>query len=138
MADLTASEKRAIETLLRMEGGYVLDFSDRTFRDFVVDSSGLDIYDEEHSSGGTSKAKRLRTFWRLHPNGVVGRLLADLFEYGQVTDSLAADLKLLWSWTSVERWPAFKATILSLMPMRYDRSQMTMTSTRLRTTCERR
>jgi hypothetical protein len=31
MADLTSAEKRAFERLLGMSGGYVLDFSNRTF-----------------------------------------------------------------------------------------------------------
>ena len=31
MADLSSIERRKLERLLRMGGGYVLDFSDRTF-----------------------------------------------------------------------------------------------------------
>lgn len=38
-----------------MSGGYVLDFSNRTFREFIFDSVGLDI-DDENVSGTGSKA----------------------------------------------------------------------------------
>lgn len=34
MSDLTGSEHRKLEKLLGMGGGYVLNFSDRTFGDF--------------------------------------------------------------------------------------------------------
>ena len=35
MAELSIKEKRTVEDFLKMDGGYVSDFSDRTFRDFV-------------------------------------------------------------------------------------------------------
>ena len=34
MADLTGSDRRKLEKMLGMGGGYVLNFSDRTFGDF--------------------------------------------------------------------------------------------------------
>jgi hypothetical protein len=34
MADLSSIEHRKLERLLRMSGGYVLDFPDRTFSEF--------------------------------------------------------------------------------------------------------
>ena len=34
MSDLSGSERRKLEKLLGMEGGYVLNFADRTFGDF--------------------------------------------------------------------------------------------------------
>ena len=37
MSDLTASEKRKLERLFGMGGRYVLDFSNRTFAEFVED-----------------------------------------------------------------------------------------------------
>jgi hypothetical protein len=41
MADLTNIEKRQFEKLLGMSGGYVLNFSNRTFDEFVTDSTGM-------------------------------------------------------------------------------------------------
>ena len=37
MSDLSGSERRKLEKLLGMGGGYVLNFSDRTFGDFFDD-----------------------------------------------------------------------------------------------------
>ena len=38
-------------------------------------------------AGGTSKAKRLRHFWKVQPNQIVGRLLLALCEYCRGTES---------------------------------------------------
>lgn len=79
MSDLSNPEKRLLEKVLQMSGGYVLNFSNRTFEEFVADSAGREIYDERY--GGGSKANLLRAFWRLEPNHVVGKLLTDLLDY---------------------------------------------------------
>src|SRR5438034_7424821 len=60
MSDLTGPEKRALERVLAMGGGYILDFSNRTFSEFVMDSTGRDIYDARYDCGSGSKANRLR------------------------------------------------------------------------------
>jgi len=72
-----------MEKLLRMSRGYVLDFSDRTFGEFVMDAVGLDIHSHKYSTGGTSKANRLRALWRLEPDNVVGKLLLALIDNEQ-------------------------------------------------------
>jgi hypothetical protein len=81
MANLTYLEKMQLEKLLGMGSGYVLDFTDRTFREFVADASGRDIFDRKYAYTSGSKANRLRAFWREEPNHVVGRLLGELFRY---------------------------------------------------------
>ncbi len=63
-----------------MGNGYVLDFSNSTFREFVIGSTGLNI-DEESIGGSGSKARRLRHFWNSQPDHVVGKLLRDLVDY---------------------------------------------------------
>jgi hypothetical protein len=82
MSDLTAIEKRKLERLLGMGSGYVLNFSNRTFEEFVLDSTGRSIYDSKYEYGSGSKANRLRGFWNEESNGVVGKLLGALIEYG--------------------------------------------------------
>src|SRR5688500_17273629 len=49
MSDLTNIERRQFERLLQMGGGYVLDFSNRTFAEFVADSVGRNIYDPRYA-----------------------------------------------------------------------------------------
>ena len=79
---MTQAEKRNLEEFLQMRSGYVLDFSNRTFQEFVFDSVGLDI-DKEAIGGFGSKASRLRHFWSNQPDHIVGKLLKDLVEYRQ-------------------------------------------------------
>lgn len=83
MSDLTALEKPKLERLLGMGSGYVLDFSNQTFEEFVLDSTGREIYDAKYDYGSGSKANRLRGFWREENNRIVGKLLGDLIEYGE-------------------------------------------------------
>lgn len=80
MSDLTNTEKRKFEKLFGMSSGYVLDFSNRTFDDFVVDSTGLSILEEKYNKDSGSKANRLRAFWSLEQNQVVAKLLMDLMQ----------------------------------------------------------
>lgn len=80
MSDLTNIEKRKFETLLGMESGYVLGFSNRTFDEFVIDSTGLSILEEKYCSASGSKANRLREFWKLESNQTVAKLLNDLMQ----------------------------------------------------------
>ena len=79
MAPLKFGEKRKLEEFLGMGGGYVLSFTDRTFREFVRDSTGLDIDDPEVGGLG-SKGRRLRHFWDNQPDYIVGKLLKDLID----------------------------------------------------------
>jgi hypothetical protein len=51
MSDLTNIEKRKFEVFFGMGSGYVLDFSNRTFDEFVIDSTGFSILEEKYNSG---------------------------------------------------------------------------------------
>jgi hypothetical protein len=84
MSQLSSIEKRKIEKLLESEKGrgYVLDFTDKTLQEFVIESVGIDIYDgDRYTCLGTSKAKRLRAFWDQEADQVVGKLILDLVKY---------------------------------------------------------
>ncbi|MEM4724812.1 MAG: abortive infection family protein [Candidatus Hadarchaeum sp.] len=85
MANLRFNEKLALEKLFQMGGGYVLDFSNRTFAEFVFESTGRYIYDDRYNYRSGSKANRLRAFWEHEPDHIVGKLLNDLLEYYQQT-----------------------------------------------------
>lgn len=81
MSDLTLSEKRKLEKLLDMGGGYVLNFSNRTLDEFVIESVGRSIYDQRYSHGSGSKANQIRGFWKAESNPIVGKLMEDLLDY---------------------------------------------------------
>lgn len=63
-----------------MSSGYVLNFSDRTFGEFVFEAVGIDIHEEKYASEGTSKAKKLRAFWKFGSDYIVGTLLLALID----------------------------------------------------------
>ena len=91
MADLSSSEKRKLERLFRMSGGYVLEFSNRTFSDFIEESVRRDIYDSRYDHGSGSKANRLRGFWTVEGNQIVGKLVEDLIGYGYETSAFTRE-----------------------------------------------
>ncbi len=81
MADLTYIEKIKIEKFLGMGSGYVMDFSNRTFQEFVFDSVGIDIDDKKYHYASNSKANRLRQFIKVESNYTVGKLLSAFCDY---------------------------------------------------------
>jgi hypothetical protein len=81
VSDITNAEKRNFENLLGMGSGYVLNFSNRTFEEFLFDATGNNIYDAKYDNGSGSKAQRLRAFWQVESNYSVAKLLNDLLEY---------------------------------------------------------
>ena len=91
MSDLTITERKKLERLFGMSSGFVLKYSDRTFAEFVLESTALNINDERYCSDGRSKAKRLRRFWKLEDNRTVGKLLNDLIND---IDEPAADIEI--------------------------------------------
>lgn len=91
MSDLTSGEKRKLERLFGMGSGYVLDFSNRTFSEFIEETVSRDIYDARYEYGSGSKANRLRGFWTVENNYLTGKLLAALIEYGKDIDAFKND-----------------------------------------------
>jgi hypothetical protein len=80
MSDLTNQEITKISKLLIHEG-YVLNFSNRTFAEFVEESIGINAYEEKYANGSGSKGQRLKAILKIESNYKVGKLLQDLAEY---------------------------------------------------------
>ena len=87
MSSLTDIEKRYFEKLFGMSSGYVLDFSDATFGEFFR-RHNVEIHARRYQTFGTSKAKKLRAFWGLEPDPLVGVVLSEML------DSYEADCEL--------------------------------------------
>lgn len=79
MSSLTTAEKRYLEKILNMSGGFVLDFTDATFEDFFRQYR-IDIHSRRYQSSGTSKAKKLRAFWQQETDELVGRVISDMLD----------------------------------------------------------
>lgn len=94
MADLSSIERRKLERLFRMGGGYVLDFSDRTFSEFFEEHTRRNIDAAIYRERGTSKANRLRGFWAVEGNHLVGKVIQALIQYGQAEDCLGNEAGL--------------------------------------------
>lgn len=86
MSNLNFIEKNQLEKLFQMGSGYVLNFSNRTFQEFVIDSVSKDIYAKEYSYGSGSKANQLREFWKAEPNHIVGQLISSMIDYVSAFD----------------------------------------------------
>lgn len=88
MSNLTNLQKQIFEKLFNMKTGYVLDFSDNTFQDFVKTSVKRDIFDKKYEKvcdelgyDNCSKANRLRCFWDIESDSIVYKLLKELLKY---------------------------------------------------------
>lgn len=97
MANLKFDEKRLIEEVFEMQGGYILDIKDnRTFCEFMKDVVSYDIYEKYP---GLSKAKIIRAFIEEESDAYVGKLIALLikymYNYGLVNDDNRAKVEKL-------------------------------------------
>lgn len=88
MSWLTATEKIIIERFLDMKYGYVLDFSNAKFADFIFDNSSIAIYDDKYCQNWTSKASILRVFLKIESDFIVGNLLKQFAEYWKIKNIL--------------------------------------------------
>ena len=79
-----------IDRVFGMEGGYVLDFSNRTFANFFHEELGVDIYDDRWAVQGSSKANRLRCYLRRADRRTALQTLEAFWEYREVS-SVTAD-----------------------------------------------
>ncbi len=78
---LKAAELRLLDDLFDLRGGYVLDFTNKTFAEFFADELNVNIDEARWCVEGTSKAKRLRYYLRSNPTSTVVRTLVALWDY---------------------------------------------------------
>lgn len=90
MAKLTFNEKKLVETVFGMSGGYVLDFSNREFDEFMQDVVPYNIYEKYP---GLSKAKILREFIKDESDAYVGKAIVLLINYMNDNALVKNDMK---------------------------------------------
>lgn len=94
MAEFSTLEKQVLEKLFQMQGGYVLNFSDRTISEFFRDDVGVNIYSDRYNYASGSKANRLRGFWIKANDKLVGVSIIKLIDYIEnqiILDNLKRD-----------------------------------------------
>lgn len=81
MSSITDIEKRYMEKLLDMSSGYVLYpiYNDDTYGE-LFESHGISIHAPKYQTYGTSKAKKMRSFWGQEPDAVVGKVLSEMLD----------------------------------------------------------
>jgi hypothetical protein len=70
-----------LDNLFDMSGGYVLNFSNRTFSEFFVGELNIDIDEPLYAKNGTSKARRLKCFLQTVDKATAILTLNALWEY---------------------------------------------------------
>jgi len=83
-----------VDAALIMHQGYVLDFSDASFDDFVRRKFGIDASAPAYTVDGTSKAKRLRALLRTLVPGAQAEVLRAFWEYRQQRRGMVQSIKL--------------------------------------------
>jgi len=78
---ISPADMQIVERVLGMKSGYVLDFSDRTFDEFVAHEVGVDATAPRYLEDGGSKARRLRRVIPSLSAGQQAKLLRAFLEY---------------------------------------------------------
>lgn len=81
MGNIGSIDMMFLNDVFGMGGGYVLNFSDRTFSEFFREELQIDIDDPLYARNGGSKAKRLRCFLQTVDKPTVARALKALSAY---------------------------------------------------------
>lgn len=81
MTNIRSLDMMFLDDLFEMGGGYVLNFSDRTFAQFFAEELNIDIDDPIYAVNGGSKGKRMRCFLQTVDKPTVVRTLNALWEY---------------------------------------------------------
>jgi len=86
MANLRMLDMQVIDDLFQPleKPGYVLDFTDRTFRDFFAEELNVDIDDPAYEKNGTSKLRRLKCYLQTVDKGAATAALKALWNYREM------------------------------------------------------
>jgi hypothetical protein len=78
---LPGHQRKTFDRIFQSDGGYVLDFSDRTMKEWFDETCGIDIFQPRFQRDGTSKGKTLRCFVEVAEPRLVARVLRSLWDY---------------------------------------------------------
>lgn len=92
LSSLSGADKRLFEEIFGMGKGLVLDFTSPSFERYFNDY-GIEIFGTKYEIHGTSKANRLRAFWDMELDELVGRVLLGLLESSVFLDRDAPEFR---------------------------------------------
>jgi hypothetical protein len=102
MSTLTVTDRAYLEKFLDMSGGYPHRYPGEKFSDnsfgALFQRHSIDIHGTKYQTHGTSKANKLRAFWDIENDSVVGKVMAgmvDEYVVGCELNNRNADATLL-------------------------------------------
>jgi restriction endonuclease len=116
VAKLTTNEKEILEELFQMRGGYVLNFSDRTFGEFFQNDMALNIFDPKYNYASGSKANRLRGFWQVADDSLVSLSINHLLTYIDTQIAIGRLQSEQFSVTLIQRARSISARLSGVSP----------------------
>lgn len=102
MSCILPIEKQILEDLFGMKSGYVLDFSNRTFKEYIFDTLGIDVY-ERYAEGNLSKAKIMRRLYQDLSDQQLATLLKAFLDYIEEFGHSNDANRMKKAWKIVER-----------------------------------
>lgn len=102
MSCILPIEKQILEDLFGMKSGYVLDFSNRTFKEYIFDTLGIDVY-ERYAEGNLSKAKIMRQLYQDLSDQQLATLLKAFLDYIEEFGHSNDANRMKKAWKIVER-----------------------------------
>lgn len=81
MPKIRSIDMATLDQIFDMGGGYVLNFSDKTFAEFFADELNVDINDDIYYAEGSSKGKRLRYYLKQADTKTAIKTLQALWEH---------------------------------------------------------
>ena len=102
MSCILPIEKQILEDLFGMKSGYVLDFSNRTFKEYIFDTLGIDVY-ERYAEGKLSKAKIMRRLYQDLSDQQLATLLKAFLDYIEEFGHSNDANRMKKAWKIVER-----------------------------------
>lgn len=102
MSCILPIEKQILEDLFGMKSGYVLDFSNRTFKEYIFDTLGIDVY-ERYAEGNLSKAKIMRRLYQDLSDQQLATLLKAFLDYIEGFGHSNDANRMKKAWKIVER-----------------------------------
>ena len=80
MSSLSARHREMLEYLFDMQNGYLLGFTNDTFKNFMIQYADIDVYNMQGYNEESSKAKKFRHFLSKESDALVGQIILNLLQ----------------------------------------------------------